>query len=54
MFRHRLVRDLARLSLAKLAILGLIYALFFAPSHRAPIDPVARIAGPAAISANSR
>ena len=45
MFRHPLVRDLARLSIAKLAILGLIYALLFSPAHRAPIDPAARILG---------
>jgi hypothetical protein len=44
MFRHPLMRDLARLTVAKLAILGLIYALFFSPSHRQPIDPVQQIA----------
>ncbi|GGF43524.1 hypothetical protein GCM10011611_57460 [Aliidongia dinghuensis] len=50
MFRHPLVRDLARLSVAKLAILGLIYALFFSPAHRAPVDPAARILGAAPLT----
>lgn len=54
MFRHPLMRDLARLTIAKLAILGLIYALFFSPSHRQPIDPVERIAGAALPSASPR
>jgi hypothetical protein len=54
MFRHPLMCDLARLSVAKLAILGLIYALFFSPSHRAPIDPAERIAGSVSSSASNR
>jgi len=54
MFRHPLTRDLARLSVVKLAILALIYALFFSPSHRLPIDPAERIAGSAPPSANAR
>ena len=54
MFRHPVMRDLARLTVAKLAILGLIYALFFSPSHRAPIDPALRIAGSAAPSVSPR
>jgi hypothetical protein len=54
MFRHSLMRDLARLTVAKLAILGLLYALFFSPSHRAPIDPAERIAGSVSSSASPR
>ena len=54
MFRHPLVRDLARLSIAKLAILALLYALFFSPSHRAPVDPALRIGGSAAPSVSPR
>jgi len=45
MFRQRLLRDLVRLSVVKLAILGLIYALCFSPAHRPPVDPAARILG---------
>jgi len=45
MFRHPLMRDLACLTVAKLAILALIYTLFFSPSHRQPIDPAQQIAG---------
>jgi hypothetical protein len=37
--RPRLGRDILCLSLAKLVALGLLYTLFFAPSHRVPIDP---------------
>jgi len=39
------MRDLACLTVAKLAILALIYTLFFSPSHRQPIDPAQQIAG---------
>lgn len=54
MFSHPLARDLARLFAVKLALLGLIYALCFAPSHRAPVDPVGRIMGSDAASASPR
>jgi len=54
MFRHPLMRDLARLSVAKLAILALIYVLFFSPSHHTPIDPAERISGSAPSSVNAR
>jgi len=54
MFRHPLARDLVRLSVAKLAILALIYVLFFSSSHRAPVNPVARIVGTAALSDSPR
>ena len=54
MFRHPLMRDLARLTVVKLAILGLIYALFFSPSHRAPVDPAERFAASVSSSASNR
>jgi hypothetical protein len=41
----RLRRDLIVLFTIKLAMLGLLYLLFFSPSHRPAIDTVAHIAG---------
>ncbi|MGA3001181.1 MAG: hypothetical protein ABSE20_05620 [Acetobacteraceae bacterium] len=41
----RLRRDLIRLFIIKLAMLGLLYLLFFSPSHRPAIDTVVHIAG---------
>jgi hypothetical protein len=41
----RLRRDLILLFAIKLAMLGLLYLLFFSPSHRPTIDTVAHIAG---------
>ena len=40
----RLQRDLIRLFVIKLAMLGLLYLLFFSPSHRPVIDAVTHIA----------
>jgi uncharacterized membrane protein len=44
MFRHPLLRDIAWISLLKLLVLVLIYALFFAPAHRMPLDVWGHIA----------
>jgi hypothetical protein len=41
----RLRRDLILLFVIKLAMLGLLYLLFFSPSHQPAIDVVAHIAG---------
>jgi hypothetical protein len=41
----RLRRDLILLFALKLAMLGLLYLLFFSPLHRPAIDTVAHIAG---------
>jgi hypothetical protein len=41
----RLQRDLILLFAIKLAMLGLLYLLFFSPLHRPAIDTVAHIAG---------
>ena len=38
-------RDLVLLVAAKLAMLAILYALFFSPGHRPAIDPAAHIAG---------
>ncbi len=38
-------RDLVLLVAAKLAMLAVLYALFFSPAHRPAIDPAAHIAG---------
>jgi len=38
-------RDLVALVAAKLVFLAILYALFFSPSHRPVIDPVAHITG---------
>ena len=37
-------RELLAVVALKLVALAVIYALFFSPSHRAPLDPVGRIA----------
>jgi uncharacterized membrane protein len=44
MFRHPLLRDVAWISLLKLLVLILIYALFFTPAHRVPVDVWGHIA----------
>ena len=41
----RLRRDLILLVVIKLAMLSLLYYLFFSPSHRPEIDAVAHISG---------
>ena len=41
----RLRRDLIVLVVIKLAMLSLLYCLFFSPSHRPAIDTVSHIAG---------
>jgi len=41
----RLRRDLILLFAVKVAMLGLLYLLFFSPSHQPAIDNVAHIAG---------
>jgi hypothetical protein len=41
----RLRRELILLFMVKLAMLGVLYQLFFSPSHRPAIDTVAHIAG---------
>jgi uncharacterized membrane protein len=46
MFRHPLLRDVAWISVLKLLVLILIYALFFTPAHRVPVDVWAHIASP--------
>jgi hypothetical protein len=38
-------RDLVILIVAKLALLSVLYCLFFSPAHRPAIDAVAHIAG---------
>jgi len=38
MFRHPLLRDVAWISVLKLLVLVLIYASFFTPAHRIPMD----------------
>lgn len=38
-------RDLVLLVAAKLAMLAILYALFFSPGHQPAIDPAAHIAG---------
>ena len=38
-------RDLLLLVAAKLAMLGILYALFFSPAHQPAIDAAAQIAG---------
>ena len=43
-----LLRELGWVVALKLALLTLLYVLFFSPSHRAPADVALRIAGPAA------
>jgi len=40
----RIGRELLAVVALKLLALALIYALFFGPSHRAPLDPAGRIA----------
>jgi hypothetical protein len=40
-------RDLAILIIVKLAMLSVLYCLFFAPSHRPAVDVMAHIAGAA-------
>lgn len=40
-WRSRLRRDIGWLLLAKLAVLLLLWALFFSPTHRPPNDPAA-------------
>ena len=45
MFKRRLARDLSKLLTFKLVALAALYALFFAPSHRAAIDPALHIGG---------
>jgi hypothetical protein len=47
MLNPRLARDLIWATVAKLFALAALYALFFGPSHRPVIDPVAQMAGPA-------
>jgi hypothetical protein len=42
---RRLQRDLILLFSIKLAMLALLYHLFFSPSHRPAVDTVAHIAG---------
>ena len=42
-----LLRELGWVVALKLALLTLLYLLFFSPSHRNPIDAAVRIAGPA-------
>ncbi len=54
MFRHPLARDIAWLLAFKLAALALIYALFFAPSHRPAIDPDTHIMGSAGPAGSTR
>jgi len=48
--RRPLLRDIAIVVSLKLIALTVIYALFFAPSGRAPADPSARLLGPASSS----
>ena len=42
-----LLRELGWVVALKLALLTLLYLLFFSPSHRNPTDAALRIAGPA-------
>ena len=42
--RSRIGSELVAVVALKLLALALIYALFFGPSHRAPLDPAGRIA----------
>jgi hypothetical protein len=48
--RRPLLRDIVIVVSLKLVVLTVIYALFFAPSGRAPTDPSARLLGPASSS----
>jgi hypothetical protein len=44
MFRRPLARDIAWISIAKLVVLVLIYALFFSPVQHSPEDTMRHIA----------
>ncbi|HUO13259.1 MAG TPA: hypothetical protein VMU37_10940 [Caulobacteraceae bacterium] len=44
MLKQGLVRDLVAVTLVKLALLFVLYLLFFSPSHREPINPGLHIA----------
>jgi hypothetical protein len=52
--KSSLVRDVVLVVSVKLIVLTLIYALFFAPSGRAPTDPSARLLGPARQASKTR
>ncbi|MBS0297097.1 MAG: hypothetical protein JSR45_12365 [Proteobacteria bacterium] len=52
--RSALVRDIVVLVTIKLIALAVIYALFFAPAARAPVDPAARLLGPASPTSSPR
>jgi len=53
MVKRRLAHDLAKLLAFKLIALAALYAAFFAPPHRARIDPVAHIGGGDALSSST-
>jgi len=53
MLSRRLGRDLLWCTAAKVIALAMLYVLFFGPSHRPAIDPVAQIAGRDAASLSS-
>lgn len=54
MRRQALVRDVLLLVTIKLIALAVIYALFFSPAARAPVDPAARLLGPASPTSSPR
>ncbi len=43
MDKNKLVRDVLKVTLIKLSALAVLYFAFFAPAHRAPIDPVGHL-----------
>ena len=45
MTRAPVVRDIALLTIVKLVVILLAYALFFAPGFHAPPDAISRITG---------